>query len=230
MRRLTRIISALATFLSVLAFAGIATQALSPPQQPAGKELIPLASWQKEFKIIHGSDEGKLVPLTSQPDSADGKRWRLVFGDYASLLLRSDPSGGVMMERLDLPGRHSYVVYEPALPVLPGDIHSPSPIRRQTAYKMYSIETGKLKRSGRVTHAIKQITKSFFETPAGRIEGYYVEIDHRMDMEYYSKLHITLGLGCRLDEGPVFGTGEYTLTRLGIFTETKAAAAGLAVR
>jgi hypothetical protein len=51
-----------------------------------------------------------------------------------------------------------------------------------------------------------------------------------MDMEYNTKLYLTLGLGCRLDEGPVYGSGEYTLKKLGLFTETKIAAAGLAIR
>jgi hypothetical protein len=49
-------------------------------------------------------------------------------------------------------------------------------------------------------------------------------------MEYYSQLHITLGLGCRLDEGPVYGSGQYTVTKLGLFTETKKAAAALVKR
>jgi hypothetical protein len=49
-----------------------------------------------------------------------------------------------------------------------------------------------------------------------------------MEMEYYSQLHITLGIGCRLDEGPIYGSGQYTVTKLGVFRESKAAAAGLA--
>jgi len=123
-----------------------------------------------------------------------------------------------------------YIVYEPALPVLPGDINLSAPIRLQTGYKMYNRETGKLKRSGQVTHFVKQISHSQFDTPAGLINGYYIEIDHRMDMEYQSQLHLTLGLGCGLDEGPVYGSGHYTLTKLGLFTETKTATAGLAKR
>jgi len=51
-----------------------------------------------------------------------------------------------------------------------------------------------------------------------------------MDMEYQSQLHLTLGLDCGLDEGPVYGSGHYTLTKLGLFTETKTATAGLAKR
>jgi hypothetical protein len=48
-----------------------------------------------------------------------------------------------------------------------------------------------------------------------------------MDMEYYSQLHLTLGLGCQLDQGPVYGSGQYTLTKLGVFTESKTAGAVL---
>jgi hypothetical protein len=76
-----------------------------------------------------------------------------------------NPTGALMMERLDLVKSRSYIVYEPALPVLPGDVHSVGSIRLQTGYKMYSRETGKLKRGGRVTHFVKQISRSQFDTP-----------------------------------------------------------------
>ena len=95
---------------------------------------------------------------------------------------------------------------------------------------MYSRDTGKLKRSGRVTHLVKRISRSQFDTPAGLLEGYYVELDHRMDMEYKSQLRLSLGLGFRLDEGPVYGAGQYTVRKLGLFTESKTAAAALAKR
>jgi hypothetical protein len=192
------------------------------------KELIPLVGWQKQFRITEGKDRGKVVPLISQPDAADEKKWWLVFGDYAGILLVKNPSGALTMERLDLFKSRSYIVYEPALPVLPGDENPSGAIRlAETGYKMYSRETGKLKRAGRVTHLVKQISHSQFNTPAGLIDGYYIEIDHRMDMEYNSTLHLALGVGCRLDEGPVYGSGQYKLKKLGLITETKTATAGL---
>jgi hypothetical protein len=91
---------------------------------------------------------------------------------------------------------------------------------------MYDSQTGRLKRAGNATHLVKQISHSRFDTPAGIIDGYNIAVDHRMDMPL-AKLQITLGLGCRPDEGPVYGSGEYTLTKLGLFTETKTVAAAL---
>ena len=226
MRLIARTVLTFASCVFALAFASNA-QPL-PPQEVTVKELIPLARWQKEFKITTGKDRGKVIPLTSQPDIADRRKSKLVFGNYAAILLVKDPSGGLMMERLDLLNSRNYIVYEPALPVLPSDIKAPGFIRRETAYKMYNLDTGKLKRAGRVSHLLKRVSHSQFDTPAGLIDGYYIEIDHRMAMEYYSELHITLGLGCRLDEGPVYGSGQYTVTKLGVFSATKAAAAGLA--
>jgi hypothetical protein len=213
--------------MATSAFVGVVW---SVPQSPAvsAKELIPLASWQKQFKITEGKDRGRTVSLISQPDLVDDKRWQLVFGDYASILLRKNPSGVLMIERLDLFQGRSYIVYEPALPVLPGDVNSVDSTGLQTGYTMYSRDTGKLKRSGRVTHLVKRISRSQFDTPAGLIEGYYIELDHRMDMEYKSELRLSLGLGFRLDEGPVYGSGRYTVKKLGLFTETKTAAAALA--
>ena len=43
-------------------------------------------------------------------------------------------------------------------------------------------------------------------------------------------LSLAVGLGCGVDEGPIYGAGRYTLTKLGLFSETKTAAAGLAIR
>ena len=60
--------------------------------------------------------------------------------------------GALIMDRLDLFKSKSYVTYEPALRVLPAEIDSADAVVRQTGYKMYSVETGKLKRAGRVTH------------------------------------------------------------------------------
>src|SRR4029450_11829821 len=182
------------------AFVGVAWS-VPQPREIIVRELIPLVSWQKQFEITEGKDRGRIVPFISQPDLADDKRWRLVFGDYATILLVKNPTGALLMERLDLFKSRSYSVYEPVLPVLPADVNSVGSIRLQTGYKMYSRETGKLERDGRGTHFGKQIWRSRFHAAAGIIDGYFIELDHRMDMEYKSQLHLSLGLGFRLDDG-----------------------------
>ena len=63
----------------------------------------------------------------------------------------------------------------------------------------------------------------------GHLSGRVIEIEHGMDMQF-AQLNLTLGLGCRLDDGPVYGSGQYTLRKLGLFSETKTTAAGLAIR
>jgi hypothetical protein len=210
-------------------FFGGTTWALPLPQELPAAQLIHLGSWQKQFKITDGKDQGKLVPLTLQRDTVNRDIWRLIFGDYAGLRLITDSSGGLVMEQLDLFKSRSFVVYERGLPILPQNIASPGSIRRYAEFKMYDRQTGKLKRSGRASHLIRQVSHSQFRTPAGLIDGYHIEIEHRMDMPY-AQLDMLLGLGCRLDEGPVYGYGQYTIKKLGIFSETKTAAAGLAGR
>ena len=209
-------------------FFGPATWALAPSYDIAVRDLFPLVDWQKQFRITDGRDRGKLVPLSLHHAGGAQETWRLDFGDYAGIHLRNDMSG-LTMDRLDLIKSRSFIVYEPALPIFARDLGSGVGVARQANFKMYDLETGRLKRVGRVTHVMKRVSRSRFETPAGLIDGYYVEIDHRMDMQY-AQLHMSLGLGCRLDDGPVYGAGRYTLTKLGFFTETKTAAAGLVSR
>ena len=212
---------------------GSAALAVSPPQPAITvKDLIPLARSQKEFKIIDGKDRGKMVPVTLQADPKDDKRWQLTFGEYGRIFLLSGPGGALMMERMDLFHGKSYIVYDPALPILlPGEGNGASSTQRETGYRMYRADTGVMKRAGRVTHVIKRVSRSQFDTPAGRLDGYHIELEHKMDMEYHSELLLTVGLGCRLDEGLVYGSAHYKLKKLGgILTETKTVAAGLAQR
>jgi hypothetical protein len=221
-----RIVLILTAVLSATVF-GRATGAFSAPYAVTVKELIPLANWQKQFKITDGKDQGRLVPLTFKNGSREG--WSLSFGDYAGIHLRNDATGALMLERLDLFKSRSFIVYDPALPILARDIVSGVAILRQANFKMYDRDSGRLKRTGQASHLVKQVSRSQFETPAGLIDGYYIEIEHRMDMQF-AQLLMSLGLGCRLDEGPVYGSGRYTLRKLGIFSETKTAAAALAIR
>jgi len=202
---------------------------LPPSPELTVRELIPPANWKKQFKITNGTDHGKIVPLVFHqgPGARDG--WSLSFGDYAGVRLMSDANGALMMERLDLFKSRSFIVYEPALPIFARDIFSGVSIPHYANFKMYDRETGKLKRTGRATHLVKRVSRSQFETPAGLIDGYFIEFDHRMDMQY-AQLLMSLGLGCLLDEGPVYGSGQYRLKKLGLFSETKTAAAALAIR
>lgn len=213
---------------------GLAGVALIPPELPSAAvgeikvaKLMPLASWEKQFKIIEGEDRGKLVPLVFESDPEREQGWRLIFGDYASVVMRKDAVGALVMERLDLLKSQSYIVYEPPLPMLPRDTGAAASIRRHAEFKMYNSKDGRLRRTGRVTHVVKQISSSRFDTPAGLIDGYNVDIEHGMQMQY-ARLNIALRLGCRIDDGLVYGAGRYTLRKLGLFSETRSAAAGLA--
>lgn len=189
---------------------------------------MPFAQWQKEFQIMEGKDRGRVVPFALQRDAADEKSWSLTFGDYARARLTRTADGSMIMDRLDLITAKNYIVYDPPLALFPGEHAAGASTLRQTNYKMYSAESGKLKRSGLATHQIKRVLPWKFTTPAGVMDGYYMEIEHSMELELNSHLQMTLGLGCRLDEGPIYGSSYYKLKKLGLFTETKTAVAALA--
>ena len=213
-------------FLALSLIGSSIVWAVPPVKEAGARELIPVSNWQKQFKITEGKDLGNVVPLTSVPSSNE-KRWKLVFGNYAGIFLVQETSGEVILERLDLFKSRNSIVYQPALPIVPSDINSANLIRRETGYQMFNLDTGKLKRTGRVTHLLQPASASQFDTPAGRLEGHYIEIDHMMEMEYRSQLHLMLGLGYRLNEGPIYDSARYSVTKLGVFTATKTAGAAL---
>jgi hypothetical protein len=209
-----------------VAASGIAI-AVPLTQEASVRPLIPLANWHKQFKITEGKDLGNVVPLTSQPDPSNERRWKLTFGNYAGMYLVQEATGAVVLERLDLLKSRNSIVYESPLLIVPSDIDSSNLLRRETGYKMFNIDSGKLKRTGRVTHLLQRPSASQFDTPAGQLDGYYIDIDHLMEMEYHSQLHLRLGLGYRLNEGPIYGSARYSVTKLGVFTATKSAGAAL---
>jgi hypothetical protein len=200
---------------------------LAPVNDSLLRNLIPLASFRRDFKITEGKDQGRVVPLMSRPDIVDNKKLKITFGDYAAVYLTQNPMGVLLLERLDLIKNRSYVIYDPALPVLPSELSSIGGFQRETRYRMFSSDTGRIKRSGRVTHSVRRVSSSRFDTPAGAVDGFFIEMDHLMEMELMSELRINLGLGCREGEGPVFATGQFTLTRLGVFSNMKRVAAGI---
>ena len=221
-----RSLTGLVLFLAPSLIGSSIVWAVPPVKEAGARELIPVSNWQKQFKITEGKDLGNVVPLTSVPSSNE-KRWKLVFGNYAGIFLVQETSGEVILERLDLFKSRNSIVDQPALPIVPSDINSANLIRRETGYQMFNLDTGKLKRTGRVTHLLQPASASQFDTPAGRLDGHYLEIDHIMEMEYRSQLHLTLGLGYRLNEGPIYGSARYSVTKLGVFTATKTAGAAL---
>src|SRR5918994_5766673 len=134
MRQPLAVIINIVICLSISALPPVAWSLPLPSESPL-QELIPLAIWQKEFKIIEGKDRGKVVPLTSEPDLANGKRWKLVFGNYAVVHVVREPGGALTMNRLDFPNSRSFIIYDSALPVIPSDFKSSDFINRETGYK-----------------------------------------------------------------------------------------------
>lgn len=163
MHRFLRI--ALGLVISVSASAFAAGGWALPPQESILSELIPLISWQKQFTITEGKDRGKIVPLVLRHVPVNEERWKLIFGNYGGIVMMGDPGGALMMERLDLFKSRSYILYEPALPFLPRGVTPGASVLRQASFTMYDLETGKLKRTGRATHLVKQISHSQFHGP-----------------------------------------------------------------
>ena len=75
------------------------------------------------------------LTVPSKPDAAD-KKSKITFGDYATAHLAQNALGVLLLERLDLIKNRSYVIYDPALPVLPATLEAIGSFQRETRYRM----------------------------------------------------------------------------------------------
>jgi hypothetical protein len=102
-----------------------------------------------------------------------------------------------------------------------------SPASR-TGYWMFNLDTGKLKRSGRVTHLLEPGSASQFDTPAGRLDGHHIEIQshHGDEISQSASFNAWPNLSLKRRSDLRFSNVQVVI-KLGVFTATKTAGAAL---
>ena len=196
------------------------------------EQLLPLAERRHTFRIIEGDGAGEQVQQTLRPaqeQEGEPGQWVLELGDLNRLYLRRNEAGDVEAVRLDLPQENRAVVYDPPVVMIPARVEAELAGATTSRARVYDLESGELTHTGQVTHEIKQVSRSRFDTAVGTQQGYLIVIDHEVDLDLGNA---TLGLetGYVPGEGMVYRHMRYTIEKLGFFGDTTRRTAVLAER
>ena len=182
------------------------------------ENLISLDPRKATFKIVQGEGEGKLVPMTLKASTKEGE-WSLAFENLYRLLIFRAPDGAVQVHSMELMERNERVEFQPAFVLIPARIKAGQRTRRSGRVQVYDIEAGNQAYSGSYTEIIKELSRSDFNTPTGTIDGYLLEYEFEIRLDY-ADIRIDLANGWSKDQRLIFWRSKRTVSKLGLFGET----------
>jgi hypothetical protein len=189
------------------------------PAVPA-QELLPLEPQQRTFEIVAGANRGDRVPMIlREARQGEPGAWVMEMDDLNILFLEEDDEGNVLILRMDLPREDFIIVYNPPVRLIPSRL---TPDLRVEEYSQASVldpQTGELQHTGEVTHTIKRVTRTSFDTPQGVQQGYMVITEHEIELGP-ANVELEMEAGYLPGDGMVYRHIRYTITRLGIFGTT----------
>ena len=195
------------------------------PIVPA-EQLLPLEPQQRTFQIVAGDNRGDLMPMIlrearqAQPgEPGEPGEWVLEMDDLNVLVLEKDEEGNVLIVRMDLPRDGYMIVYQPPVRLIPSRITPDLRVEERSQASVHDPQTGQLQHTGDVTHTIKRVTRTRFDTPEGTQQGYMVITEHAIALGL-ANVEMEMEAGYLPGDGLVYRHIRYTITRLGIFGDT----------
>lgn len=195
------------------------------PVVPA-EQLLPLEPQQRTFKIVAGDNRGDLMPMVLREarrgdpgDPGEPGEWVLEMDDLNILFLERDDDGNVLIVRMDLPREGYMIMYQPPVRLIPSRITPDLRIEERAQASVHDPQTGQLQHTGDVTHNIKRVTRTRFDTPDGPQQGYMVITEHAIALGP-ANVELEMEAGYLPGDGMVYRHIRYTITRLGIFGNT----------
>ncbi|MFG0328983.1 MAG: hypothetical protein ACF8PN_03700 [Phycisphaerales bacterium] len=222
---------------TVLAAAGTLILAMGSTMQPAKKtadtrsanELLPLNETRKSFKILAGENEGEYRDMTLERRDGETEQWILTMDSLYRMRLHRAESGEIMCDRLDLVSEDKATRYDPPIRLIPASVRAAETTTSKGRAEVIDLETGKVSRTGRYTHALRKVSHVRLDVPAAEVEGYLLEFDHEIDLDM-ATLTIDLELGSTVGEGEglVYWRSKSTIEKVGLFGDTTIQALGAA--
>ena len=219
--------------LSLLAAQDREAEVESPPtrERVEGASLWPLERGDASFELTEDSDDDAGQPRTvrqrtSAVDRRDGA-WRVELEGVNTLHVVRTRRGATRLYRLDLPQSEVAAVFLDPVTVLPATLEPGERPRERSRVQVFNLESGELEHEGNARSEITNFAKARFDTPAGRFEGYLVEITMTIDLDMAEmRLHFDCGLVP--GRGIVYRRVRSTIEKMGLFGSTTEREAKLA--
>ena len=191
-----------------------------PAERLSADQLVELKDRKASFKIVQGKDSGQCVTMTLKAPAASRDAWQLNFEGICRLSLRRTPEGGLRVGRMEMLKDKKRLFFHPPFELIPPFFTPGKQIQRTGTADIENMETGKLTNSGSYCHEIQALSRTTLDTPAGPIEGYLLEYEFRVDLDY-SDLQLNLETGWSKNRRLVYWRTQTTIEKLGLFSETK---------
>ncbi len=153
--------------------------AVTAPEAIRPEDLFAFEPYTHTFRVTEGEGSGADTQVRlEQRDEG----WLLIVGEFYRLYLAQREDGALMMTRMDILERGEAAVYEPAVTFLPQRLEAGTSLTLTGRVTIYDLQTRQRTHRGTYTHRLIEASRVTLNVPAGRMKGYLVEYDHRMDL------------------------------------------------
>lgn len=201
----------------------VAADAPAKRERVEGASLWPLERGDATFELTGGEREEPEI-VQQRTAAVEGRKgaWQVELEGVNTLYVVRTRSGATRLYRLDMPeageGGYAAVFLDPVT-VLPATLEPGDLPREKSRVQIFNLATGELQHEGTARSEITNVGKATLDTPAGKFDGYLLELDLTLDMDMAQmRLHFDCGLAP--GRGIVYRRVRSTLEKLGLFGET----------
>lgn len=150
--------------------------AFGQQNKPKAENPLPLKPIQRAFLFTEGKREGEKLQLRLERIKK-GNVWQLQLGDLIVAEIFSDQQGDLRLLQINDPKENTVITYEPAILLIPATIHPNVDVGQRVQATVIDLKTREISHQAMVSHRLKSIVQTYFYTPAGKYEGYQVQIE-----------------------------------------------------
>lgn len=206
--------------LFAFATAAVASDAASASQAVPRPQLFKLEQHTAAFKIVSGSGSGDTVTLELQRTEGG---WAMALDGLNTLHLSEADGGGVDVGRVELAGQGRVLTFDPPAIYLPARFEPGASFSRSGKVEITNAQSGETVTQGEYQQDVEPASRTTFELPLGRVEGFEQANNVRIETDWASvKLDLVSGFAAPNQEhvGLVRRDMKINITKAAFFGST----------
>lgn len=213
-----RVIAAVSLFAGA---AAVIPDDQSTPEQSKPEQLLPLDPSSKPFEVMNGDDEGKRLTMSITQDEQTSANWTLTLEDHYRMHLTRSDDGAVICRRLDIIDEGKAAEYNPPITLIPARVRAAQSTTSTGSATIVSLDSGETTNSGSYTHTLQDVSRVSIDVPAGKVEGYLLEMRHVIDLDLATlTINLEMATSDTEGEGLVYLRVKRNLEKIGLFGDT----------